>query len=81
MHKSQWTDPKSFKTHVPDASINGPFTKQLGVEVTEQGFIKTIPPFYETTVPGVFAVGDCATPMRAVTQAVAMGSFLSLIHI
>ena len=31
--------------------------------------------FFETTVPGVFAVGDCATPLKAVTQAVAMGSF------
>lgn len=26
-------------------------------------------------MPGVFAVGDCATPLKAVTQAVAMGSF------
>jgi len=41
----------------------------------EQGVIQTRAPFYETDVAGVFAVGDCATPMKAVSQAMAMGSF------
>lgn len=45
------------------------------LELTEQGDIKTTQPFYESSVPGVFAVGDCATPLKAVAQAVAMGSF------
>jgi thioredoxin reductase len=60
---------------VPHLKLNGPFVEQLGLEVTEQSFIKTSPPFYATNVPGVFAVGDCATPFKAVTQAIAMGSF------
>ena len=30
--------------------------------------------FFEASVPGVFAVGDCGTPMKAVTQAVVMGA-------
>lgn len=55
--------------------LNGPFVEQLGLEVTEQGFIKTSPPFYATNVPGVLAVGDCATPFKAVTQAISMGTF------
>ena len=49
--------------------------QQLGLELTEQGDIKTNGMFYETSVTGVFAAGDCATPLKAVTQAVAMGSF------
>jgi thioredoxin reductase len=39
--------------------------------------IRTLPPFYETDASGVFAVGDCATPVKAVSQAMAMGSFAS----
>ncbi|KIX09581.1 uncharacterized protein Z518_00661 [Rhinocladiella mackenziei CBS 650.93] len=63
-----------FLAHIPRTEINGPFLRQLDVEV-ENGVIKTVPPFYETTVSGVFAVGDCATALKTVTQAVAMGSF------
>ena len=39
------------------------------------GVIKTSQPFYETSMPGVFAVGDCATIMPAVVNALAMGAF------
>jgi gliotoxin/aspirochlorine biosynthesis thioredoxin reductase len=39
------------------------------------GVIKTSQPFYETTMPGVFAVGDCATYMPAVVNALSMGAF------
>jgi thioredoxin reductase len=39
------------------------------------GFIKTTPPFNETNVAGVFAVGDCGSMMKAGPQAIAMGSF------
>lgn len=47
--------------------INGPFAEQLGVTVTEMGFIQVAPPFFETTVPGVFAVGDCASILKTVS--------------
>jgi len=40
-----------------------------------QGDIKTSQPFYMTSEPGVFAVGDCAVPIKAVIQALATGSF------
>ncbi|KAK3307220.1 uncharacterized protein B0T15DRAFT_394737 [Chaetomium strumarium] len=64
-----------FMAHKPKTQVNGPFAEQLGVEFTEMGFIKTTPPFYETIVPGVFAIGDCATAMPAVVNALGMGAF------
>jgi thioredoxin reductase len=61
----------------PPTTPNGPFAEQLGLSVDKQGVIQTQSPFYETNVSGVFAVGDCATPVKAVSQAMAMGSFAS----
>lgn len=49
--------------------------EQLGLEMTEGGDLKVSPPFNETSVKGVFAAGDAATPMRNSMQALAMGSF------
>ncbi|KAL8832727.1 MAG: hypothetical protein Q9170_004771 [Blastenia crenularia] len=66
---------EGFLVHKPRSEVNGPFARQLALELTEQGDIKTQGVFFETSMPGVFAVGDCATPLKAVTQAVAMGSF------
>jgi thioredoxin reductase len=45
----------------------------LGCLLTEDGYLKT-DLFQETSVSGVFACGDNATRMRAVAQAVAMGT-------
>lgn len=61
--------------HRLKSEVNGPFAHQLALELTDQGDIKTKGMFFEASVPGGFAVGDCATPLKAVTQAVAMGSF------
>lgn len=66
---------QGFVAHKPKGQVNGPFVQQLGLELTEAGTIKTNPPVYETAVPGVFAVGDCASPMPAVVNALAMGTF------
>ena len=52
-----------------------PFVKELGLELTEMGDIKTTPPTNETTVSGCFACGDAATPMKSVGSATFMGSF------
>jgi thioredoxin reductase len=55
--------------------ISGPFAEQLGCEI-EMG---PLGPYYktdatkETTVPGVFACGDVAQPMAAVSYAIADG--------
>ncbi|KAJ0351829.1 hypothetical protein COL26b_004043 [Colletotrichum chrysophilum] len=66
---------KAFVVHKPKTQVNGPFVEQLQLELTEAGAIKTSQPFYETTVQGVFAVGDCASTMPAVVNALAMGAF------
>lgn len=47
--------------------------EQLGCELTEEGYIKT-DPGYETTIEGVYAIGDNASKMRTVANAVAMGT-------
>jgi thioredoxin reductase len=59
----------------PRAHLAGPFAEQLGCEL-EMGHLG---PYYktdvtkETTVPGVFACGDAAQPMAAVSHAVSEG--------
>lgn len=63
------------KASIPSTKLNGSFVDQLSLEVTESGTIKTAQPFYESNVPGVFAVGDCATPFKSVTVALSTGTF------
>ncbi|CZT21179.1 related to thioredoxin reductase [Ramularia collo-cygni] len=64
-----------FIVNQPKTRVNGTFVEQLGLELNEMGSIKTVNMVYETTAPGVFAVGDCATHMAAVANAAAMGAF------
>jgi thioredoxin reductase len=47
--------------------------ESLACELTDQGFIQ-VNPFQLTSVPGVFACGDNASPMRSVANAVASGN-------
>lgn len=47
--------------------------ESLGCELTDEGYIKTDSSL-ETTIKGVFAVGDNASKMRTVANAVAMGT-------
>ncbi len=47
--------------------------ESLGCELTEEGYIK-IDNFQETSIKGVFAIGDNAAKMRTVANAVAMGA-------
>lgn len=63
----------TFLIHRPRTVLADDFGKQLGVELTESGDIKTKPPFYETTVDGAFAAGDCAVPLKQVVWAAATG--------
>ncbi|KAH8812734.1 putative pyridine nucleotide-disulfide oxidoreductase [Xylogone sp. PMI_703] len=65
---------EGFLVYNPKTEINGPFADQLSLALTKEGDIQTSQPFYETSIPGVFAVGDCATLFKAVTPAIAMGS-------
>ncbi|MBL7735785.1 MAG: NAD(P)/FAD-dependent oxidoreductase [Chitinophagaceae bacterium] len=55
-----------------------PIPEMLGCELTEQGLVKT-DMFQKTTVAGVFACGDNASPMRSVANAVATGNMAGAI--
>ncbi|KAI0489787.1 FAD/NAD(P)-binding domain-containing protein [Xylaria cf. heliscus] len=68
---------EGFIAHAPDFELNGPFAKELGVDLAPQGHINTLPPFFTTNVPGVYAAGDCATLMKSVPTATMMGSFVA----
>ncbi|KAI2618035.1 thioredoxin reductase glit [Hypomontagnella submonticulosa] len=68
---------EGFLAHGPAVELNGPFAADLGLTLAPQGHIDAQPPFYTTNVPGVYAAGDCATMMKAVPQATAMGSFIA----
>ncbi|KAI0871563.1 FAD/NAD(P)-binding domain-containing protein [Hypoxylon argillaceum] len=68
---------ESFVAHAPNVELNGSFVKDLGVDVAPQGHINTLPPFFNTNVPGVFAAGDCATLLKSVPTATMMGSFVA----
>lgn len=63
-----------LQVYNPKTEINGPFADQLSLALTEGGDLQISQPFHETSVPGVFAVGDCATPIKVVSLATAMGS-------
>ncbi|KAI3318689.1 FAD/NAD(P)-binding domain-containing protein [Xylariaceae sp. AK1471] len=68
---------EGFIAHAPNFELNGPFAKDLGVDLAPQGHINAMPPFFNTNVPGVYAAGDCATLMKAVPTATMMGSFVA----
>jgi gliotoxin/aspirochlorine biosynthesis thioredoxin reductase len=75
---SQSHSDTAAQAHAPQVEINGPFTEQLGLRVNSSGEIQASPPFLETNVYGVFAAGDCATTLRAIPQAAAMGGLVAV---
>ena len=58
--------PSPFEQHCKIPEI-------MGCEITDDGYIK-IDHSFETTIKGVFAIGDNATKIRTVANAVAMGT-------
>lgn len=58
--------------HTLKSELNRDWVKQMGLETTPQGNIKVNQPFNETSVPGVFAVRDCATPTKGVAMSISM---------
>lgn len=57
-----------------DTKTRGPFAEQLGLEMTSGGDIKTTPPFFATSLKGVFAVGDCGQSMKVIPAAASSGN-------
>ncbi|KAH9888160.1 FAD/NAD(P)-binding domain-containing protein [Xylariomycetidae sp. FL2044] len=64
---------EGFIAHKPKSRLRGNLAEQLGVEITAQNTLQTNPPFNQTNVRGVFAAGDCASPMHTVTGALNAG--------
>jgi thioredoxin reductase len=50
-----------------------PLVQQLGLSLNDHGYI-AVNPFQQTSLTNVFASGDCTTPMRSVSTAVAQGT-------
>lgn len=65
----------AFVVHKPDLSVDRTLSDQLGVECIPGMGIKVTPPFNRTSVEGVYAAGDCCSPLRMIPNAMSMGSF------
>lgn len=61
---------EAFLGHAPKFTLNGNWDKKLGLELSQSGQFKLTPPFNETSMGGVFAVGDCALMQAAVAPGV-----------
>ncbi|KAJ5212203.1 uncharacterized protein N7498_003849 [Penicillium cinerascens] len=69
---------EGFLAHTPETRPRGPFAEQLGLEQTPSGDIKAGPPFYQTTVKGVFAAGDSCGMMKNAPHAIFSGSLAGM---
>ncbi|KAL1848933.1 hypothetical protein Daus18300_013442 [Diaporthe australafricana] len=65
---------EAFLAHKPKTQLRGSLAQQLGLELAPKGTIKVDPPFNQTTLKGVFAAGDCSSPMQTVTAAFHSGT-------
>lgn len=65
----------TFLVHKPDLYADQRLTDQLGVECVPNLGIKITPPFNQTSISGVYAAGDCCSPLRMIPNAMTMGSF------
>ncbi|KAH7109294.1 hypothetical protein B0J11DRAFT_512951 [Dendryphion nanum] len=68
----------SFLVHNPLTTPQGPFVQQLGLQMSPMGDIQADAPFYQTTIKGVFAAGDCVTPFKVIPHAIASGNFAAV---
>jgi len=68
-----------FLAHKPDPKLVGEdMMKELGLEVENTplgAVLKTQQPYQSTNVKGVFAAGDCITPMKSVANALNSGKW------
>jgi gliotoxin/aspirochlorine biosynthesis thioredoxin reductase len=64
---------EKFLVHNPQTTAQGPFVAQLGLATTSAGDIQADGPFYQTSVAGVFAVGDCSTPYKVIPSSITSG--------
>lgn len=64
---------EGFLVHQPNTKLRGSLADDMGLEKQPSGEIKVTQPFPETNVPGVFAAGDCASPMKVACLAISAG--------
>jgi thioredoxin reductase len=57
----------------PKSVVPLEFASELGLEMTPLGLVALKTPMNETSVKGVFAAGDCTTPLRSLAIALADG--------
>ena len=63
-----------FLAHSPLSAPRGPWAEQLSLALTPSGDYQVVGPFFETSVKGVYAAGDCMTPFKVAANAIANGS-------
>lgn len=66
---------EAFLIHRPDTELDPTLVEQLGLQISGRGDIEVMPPFCQTMVPGVYAAGDCASPMKIIPNAISMGAY------
>lgn len=66
---------ESFLVHRPLTELSRKLSDQLELEYVPGGYIKTIAPFCQTSVEGVYAAGDCASMMKIIPNAMSMGAY------
>jgi thioredoxin reductase len=69
---------EGFLAHTPVTKPRGPFAAQLGLALRPSGDIEAAPPFYQTSVKGVYAAGDSCGMMKNVPHAIFSGSLAGM---
>jgi thioredoxin reductase len=65
---------EAFLAHKPKTKLRGDLAQQLGCALSPMGLVVVNPPFNQTSVKGVFAAGDCCSPMHTITSALSSGT-------
>ena len=65
---------EGFLAHKPKCQLTGKFAQQLDLELSPQGDLKSTPPFYQTSLPGVFTAGDASYPVKIAPNALFTGA-------
>ena len=66
---------EGFLVHQPLTKLNHSLADQLNLSMGPIGKIMVTPPFNQTSLALVYAAGDCASPMKIVPSAIAMGAY------
>lgn len=52
--------------------------QMMGCQITDAGYIE-VDEMYQTSIPGIYAAGDCTSPMRTVATAVSGGALAGVV--